>query len=325
MNTFTTPAEGIENSASALDFVWLELTNRCNLQCVHCYAESGPAAGKTDVLTEADYLNLIEQVYKLGCRKIQFIGGEPTLNRSLPELIEAAFVKGFEFIEVFTNLTRLPDKLLTVFRQFDVAIATSFYTYNPQTHDEITNQQGSFERTTRNIRKILDAGLTLRVGIVEMELNKGDLVKTWEFLEKTGVKVIGKDRLRAIGRADGSDCSAMGELCGNCAGNILSIGPDGIVSPCIMSKQWSVGSILESSLAEIAASSKLIAIRSDIYQATLQTKEKYEMGGCNPDRPNRCNPDYGGPCNPCIPNQRCGPNSCQPSMRPKHTQVQLSI
>ena len=29
-------------SRKELDFLWLELTERCNLRCVHCYAGSGP-------------------------------------------------------------------------------------------------------------------------------------------------------------------------------------------------------------------------------------------------------------------------------------------
>ncbi len=41
-------------------------------------------------------------------------------------------------------------------------------------------------------------------------------------------------------------------------------------------------------------------------------QEGYEMGGCNPDRPNPCGPDQGSPCNPCNPNTHCGPNSCRP-------------
>ena len=191
MHTLGTIPQRVEHPTPALDFVWLELTNRCNLQCVHCYAESGPTTGKTDVLTENDYLNLIEQVYELGCRRIQFIGGEPTLNRSLPALIEAAFIGQFEFIEVFTNLTRLPEELFRVFCEFNVAIATSFYSYRPETHDAITTQQGSFERTTRNMQRILNAGLPLRAAIVEMELNKQDIIKTRHFLEEMGVTNIG--------------------------------------------------------------------------------------------------------------------------------------
>lgn len=316
MHTPTVAGNAKGEFTPALDFVWLELTNRCNLQCIHCYAESGPTAGNTDALTENDYLGLIEQVYDLGCRHIQFIGGEPTLNQSLPKLIEAAFVKGFELIEVFTNLTRLPDELLSIFCRFNVAVATSVYSHNPETHDAITKQQGSFERTTRNMRKILDAGLTLRAGIVEMEQNEGDFAKTWEFLEEMGVNSIGRDRLRAIGRADSSGCGDMGELCGNCAGNILSISPEGIVAPCIMSKQWAVGSVLESPLADIAASSRLTTLRADIHHATLETPEEISrMGGCNPDRKNPCGPDSRGPCYPCNPNTHCGPNDCQPVRR----------
>ena len=36
MSRLPTPAAGPDNR---LDFLWLELTNRCNLQCVHCYTE----------------------------------------------------------------------------------------------------------------------------------------------------------------------------------------------------------------------------------------------------------------------------------------------
>src|SRR5580692_1831179 len=90
-----------------LEFAWLELTNRCNLRCIHCYAQSGPLEGETDILSEEDYSLLLKQIHQLGCRKVQFIGGEPTLNKSLPYLIEKARLEGFEFVEVFTNLTHL--------------------------------------------------------------------------------------------------------------------------------------------------------------------------------------------------------------------------
>jgi sulfatase maturation enzyme AslB (radical SAM superfamily) len=315
MHTNSTSGTSTTDLPPILDFVWLELTNRCNLQCVHCYADSGPSAGGTDVLTEDDYLGLIDQIYDLGCRKIQFIGGEPTLNRSLPKLIEAASQRGFEFIEVYTNLIHLSDDLLTVFCRFQVAVATSFYSHNPKTHDTITNRHGSFQLTVQNIQRVLNADLILRAGIVEMDQNKDDVVKTREFLENLGIKDVGTDRLRAFGRAEKADCSGLGELCGNCAGSILSIGPDGIVSPCIMSKQWPVGSLLEAPLAQIATSHELTALRKSIQYATCSV-DQLEMGGCNPDRRNPCGPDSTS-CRPCNPNGHCGPNDCQPVRRPR--------
>ncbi|HET6976453.1 MAG TPA: radical SAM protein [Pyrinomonadaceae bacterium] len=308
MHTIPVTTNAGVSPGSTLDFVWLELTNRCNLHCVHCYAESGPKAGDKDLLSEQNYLDLIEQVYDLGCRKIQFIGGEPTLNRSLPVLIEAAYDHGFEFIEVFTNLTRLSDALLEVFCRFNVAVATSFYSHNPSTHEAVTRQRGSFELTTRNMRRILDAGLTLRAGIIEMDQNREDLVETWAFLERMGIKNIGRDHLRAIGRAEGAGCSGMEELCGSCAGNILSIGPDGVVAPCNMSKRWSVGSILKTDLAEIVSSEKLLQVRKQIEEVVGERTELQREAICDPKT---CNP-YSSCCpstQSCLP---CEPNGCNP-------------
>jgi uncharacterized radical SAM superfamily Fe-S cluster-containing enzyme len=92
---------------STLDFLWLELTNRCNLQCVHCYTDSHPHSGDRDILTKRDYESLMIQAYELGCRKLQFIGGEPQLNTAFYPLLIKAKTVGFEFIEIFSNLTRL--------------------------------------------------------------------------------------------------------------------------------------------------------------------------------------------------------------------------
>ncbi|WP_326710042.1 hypothetical protein OG758_12440 [Streptomyces sp. NBC_01474] len=55
--TRTTP----EDVDGVLNFLWLELTNRCNLQCVHCYTESHPLSGDRDVLTTEDYGSVMGQ------------------------------------------------------------------------------------------------------------------------------------------------------------------------------------------------------------------------------------------------------------------------
>src|SRR5580658_702755 len=87
-----------ENAAllEGLSFLWLELTNKCNLSCAHCYAESGPRPSRKDVLTTNDYRRLLDEAAAIGCRAVQFIGGEPTLHRGLPELIAHARVLGYE-------------------------------------------------------------------------------------------------------------------------------------------------------------------------------------------------------------------------------------
>lgn len=294
-----------------LDFVWLELTNQCNLNCIHCYADSSPYTGAKDVLTEEQYLLLIRQISDLGCPNIQFIGGEPTLNRSLPRFIQEASQCGFELIEVFTNLIRLPESLLRTFMEFNVAVATSFYSYDSSIHDAITKRPGSFHRTVSNIRRVLNADLRIRAGVILMEQNKDHLEDTWKFLESLGVGNIGIDRIRKIGRA-GEGPVDLSELCGSCAGNILSIGPDGIVAPCSMSRSLSIGSVLTNDLRHILESKQLSEIREKIAEKVVQNDNKSLDATCNPKL---CNP-YGS----CCPSTRicnpCEPNGCTPC-RPK--------
>jgi uncharacterized radical SAM superfamily Fe-S cluster-containing enzyme len=54
-------------------------------------------------MSEQDWENIIDQAAVLGCRALQFIGGEPTMHPALPALIERARVRVFETVEVYTT------------------------------------------------------------------------------------------------------------------------------------------------------------------------------------------------------------------------------
>lgn len=298
-----------------LDFLWLELTNQCNLRCVHCYSESNPFSTDRNILNEDQYSKLLAEAYELGCRRVQFIGGEPTLNKSLPMLIESADELGYQFIEVFTNLVVLSETLLDTFVRYQVAVATSVYASGAATHDVITLTPGSHKRTLANIRRLLSHEVQMRVGVITMKENATEIDDTVKFLRRLGVTNIGIDHVRAFGRGEAQNAGAMENLCGNCANNIIAVGPDGIVAPCIMSKKWSVGSVLSNSLKQIVASDSLLQTRRRIADATADSSGPYP---CEPDRtclPN-CVPSYN--CVPCTPNGGgpCEPNRwCDPSKR----------
>ena len=300
MHTQSALARSFE--VSGLDFLWLELTNQCNLQCVHCYARSGPRTGDRDTLEKQDYIDLLDEAYDLGCRRVQFIGGEPTLNRDLESLIVHADEKGFDLIEVFTNLTRLTEPLAALFKTRRVHVATSVYANVAGIHDRITTVPGSFARTIANLKKLVAAGVPVRAGLIQMEDNQHVVDETLAFLRELGVWNAGFDGLRKIGRGACSSESQMSELCGQCAGAKLCIGPDGLVSPCIMSKAWSVGLLSETTLSEITRSEKLLTTRRAIHSA-VQSKHYGE-----------CVPQYCGPGSTCAPATGpgpCGPSGCQ--------------
>lgn len=306
-----------------LDFLWLEITSRCNLECIHCYADSSPLPKTKDQLSSSDYLKLIHSASQLGCEKIQFIGGEPTIVKELPQLISYANNNGFSFIEVYTNATNISDGLLDCFVSNKVHVATSFYSYKPETHDFITKKTGSFEKTKGTLQKFLNAKLNIRVGIIEMPENNGDTGVTTQYLNSLGITNISVDRIRSFGRGKRisiNEENSIQELCGSCWKGNLCIFPDGNAAPCIMSKNWTVGSVLEKSLEEIINSLELKRMRQRIYQEHNFIENSYKGSkivgsesspSCQPN----CNPNCGPNCMPneclpvCVPN--CSPN-CSP-------------
>ena len=320
-HTSSTTAEvGMENP---IDFLWLELTNQCNLRCVHCYAESSPHARHSDRLLLADYERLINEARTLGCRKIQFIGGEPTLNQELEHLIVRAVSAGYTFIEVFTNLTRLSQKLLVCFKNHGVHVATSIYAPTHDIHDRITQVQGSFKKTIGNLQRLLEVNVSVRVGVINMKQNSDLIDATIQFLKNKGVENVGIDRLRLFGRGRTGGKGDLQELCGACAGGTLCIAPDGRVSPCIMSKDWSIGSVLETSLADIVESEKLRSLRKNIYRTVVESREasggshygnKNTISVCDPHCPPYCEPACSPRCGPTCDPISCNPRSCWPAM-----------
>ena len=147
-----------------LSFVWLEITGRCQLECRHCYADSGPGGGHGS-MTAADWRRVIDQSVELGVEMVQFIGGEPTLHPDLPDLLGYALAAGVE-VEVFSNLAHVTPALWELFAQPGVHLACSYYSDRAGQHAAITGRAGSYARTRANIGEAVRRSIPLRVGVI---------------------------------------------------------------------------------------------------------------------------------------------------------------
>ena len=296
---------------SSLDFLWLELTNRCNLRCVHCYSDSHPGSGHRDLLTTQDYQNTMRQAFDLGCRRMQFIGGEPQLHRDFLSLVKSARAIGFEFIEVFSNLTLLPDDTVRYAAENRVRFATSVYSDEAAEHDAITTVRSSHARTIKNLRKLVASGVETRAGVIVIDQRPGTVERTERFLSGMGVQRVRTSSVREFGR--GEDVlgrpAQMSGLCGHCWSGKLCITPDGSALPCVMSRQWPVGNVLDSSLDSIVRGSALSDVRRSIHD-TVWLPKVADAGRPAENCPQSCDPSVCGP-DFCDPSVSC-PQSCEP-------------
>lgn len=126
-----------------LSFVWLEVTGKCQLSCVHCYAESGPS-GTRGKMGTADWLRVIDEGIALGVRAVQFIGGEPTLHPDLTTLVLHAVDRGLQ-VEIFSNLVHIRRALWEIFALPGVSLATSYYSDEAGEHESRRRLMACFE------------------------------------------------------------------------------------------------------------------------------------------------------------------------------------
>jgi hypothetical protein len=117
------------HSASCL--AQIDLTNRCNLTCPVCFANSNA----TGYVAEPDYNMVVELLRTLRnqhpypATAVQFTGGEPTLHPDFHRLVEKANEMGFTHVQAATNGIKLADRefaeraaaagLHTLYLQFD--------------------------------------------------------------------------------------------------------------------------------------------------------------------------------------------------------------
>jgi uncharacterized radical SAM superfamily Fe-S cluster-containing enzyme len=115
----------------------IDLTNRCNLKCPVCFANSD-ATGYVFELTWEQIVRSLQafrDMRPVAGRAIQFSGGEPTLHPKLPEAIREAKRMGFSHIQIATNALRVGQEPDYVRRLEDAGLDDLYFQFDGVTDD----------------------------------------------------------------------------------------------------------------------------------------------------------------------------------------------
>ena len=269
-------------------FMWFDITRKCQLNCVHCYNESGPT-GTHGTMSRAHWFSLMDEAVRSGTRGIQIIGGEPTMHPDFAELVTHARKIGLA-VEVFSNLVTIRDDWWDMFKRESVTLATSYYSDRSAEHNAITKRK-SHSRTRANIQRAAESGIPLRVGIIAAD-DSQRVEEARREVEALGATSVCVDRVREFGRGANGQEPDTANLCGRCGVGRASIGPDGTVSPCVFSTWLRVGNVQEEGLAAILSGAAMAEAVATIQKTAVRGK-----GDCAPNT--ECTP--GTPPTSCSP------------------------
>jgi sulfatase maturation enzyme AslB (radical SAM superfamily) len=143
-------------------FMRLHLTQRCNLTCIHCYADSSPYVPSDGELPVERWLRVIDDFADAGGERVLFTGGEPLVYAGCPQLLRRARQRGLD-VTLFSNGI-LIDRYLDVIRECVDQVQISIDGPDAETNDPIRGQ-GSFQRAKAAVDTLLAAGVRVRISL----------------------------------------------------------------------------------------------------------------------------------------------------------------
>ncbi len=137
--------------------VHLQITKRCNLRCIYCYADPENLTNVPD-LEYLEYTRLIDELARMGTRWIRFLGGEPLLRNDIGEMIDYAKNKGI-ITEMNTNGYFMKTKGQAI-KNLDSLVVSIDGTR--ETNDQCRGQ-GSYDKAIEAIEIAKDLGMSVRL------------------------------------------------------------------------------------------------------------------------------------------------------------------
>jgi MoaA/NifB/PqqE/SkfB family radical SAM enzyme len=180
----------------------LELSDRCNEVCVHCYQ----VQGQKGELTTSDWRRVMDELAEAGVLMLTLSGGEVTLRKDFLELVAYARSRGFA-LRVFTNGLTMTEALARELARHSVMdVEISVYGTRADIHDFVTGVPGSFERTVAGVSALVRAGVCVTIKSVALSVNHDDLAHYAAFAEALGAQHR-IDTGGVMAREDGDRCT----------------------------------------------------------------------------------------------------------------------
>ena len=245
----------IKSPKPSLRYLEMQITDRCNLRCKHCYIGDGIFSE----LSVEQISSLLRQFEAMQGLRVMITGGEPLIHSRFEEINE--MLPDFFLRKVlFSNGRLLNADLLKRLHVDEIQISIDGL---EEGHDALRGT-GTFKKAVRAVKQAIDCGFEVSVATMVHQKNLGDFGKMEELFIRLGIKdwtvdipcLVGrlKDNIEFIvppetggkylryGYGAGLHTGAPGYACGL---HLMSVMADGRISKCSFYADSPVGSIKE--------------------------------------------------------------------------------
>ncbi len=179
------PSHLLQFSSDKRPVVVWNITRRCNLKCVHCYAHAKNIPFDNELsTTEGKFL--IDDLAEFGVPVILFSGGEPLVRKDLPELADYAVKKGMRAV-ISTNGTLITPQTARTLKDIGLSYVGISLDGMEEINDRFRGVKGAFRSALEGIKNCKKAGIKVGLRFTINKSNDGQISEIFKLLEEMDI------------------------------------------------------------------------------------------------------------------------------------------
>lgn len=166
-------------------YVKLELTERCDNRCLHCYLNENAGGGFYSDINNIK--KVIDVLADAKVFRVIFTGGEPFMvPKKLWEGIDIALKNKIK-VSVNTNGNLIKEKDVQKLARLNVPVLVSLHGHKAEIHDKIVGNPGAFDSVVSTLKRMVEYKVHVSVNMVVQKSNLEFVSDTGLFVSSLGI------------------------------------------------------------------------------------------------------------------------------------------
>ena len=179
------PSHLLQFSSDKRPVVVWNITRRCNLKCLHCYAHARNIPFDNE-LTTMEGKNLIDDLAGFGVPVLLISGGEPLVRKDLPELAAYAVGKGMRAV-ISTNGTLITPQMAGTLKKIGLSYVGISLDGMEEINDRFRGVKGAFRSALKGIENCKKAGIKVGLRFTINKINVGEIPDLFKLIEENDI------------------------------------------------------------------------------------------------------------------------------------------
>lgn len=168
-----------------LQSVTMEITNKCNLRCLHCYNDSRPQGDQFFSTEEIECI--VDKLDRMNVGRISLSGGEPLLHPHFLDIVAIIRERDIQ-CNIFSNAVLIGEKMAKNLVDYGIKkVTTSLDGSTAESHDFLRGIKGSFQKTVNAIKILGEYNVRVEVHCTLYRNNVREMPAILKLLNSLGV------------------------------------------------------------------------------------------------------------------------------------------